>query len=193
MQSHLSYLDGLLVSPVQIDPGEDVMTTTLSKTASVLGAFALTATMATSADARIVRVEITKTEPAFAGATFGSVGGYLRLTGKAYGEVDPNLAQNTIIQDLSLAPRNAPGLVEYVTDIEILKPVDMAKSNNTLLVEVHNRGRKLILRNFNDGVSADTSKLNNLVEAGDGLVWLAGRCAARRQPSDAQSSYGKES
>ena len=43
----------------------------------------------TVSQARIVRLEITETKPAFGGRSFGEVGAYERVIGKAYGEVDP--------------------------------------------------------------------------------------------------------
>jgi hypothetical protein len=127
-----------------------------------------------AAYARIVRVEILQEELAFGGQSFGEVGTYVRLTGKAYGEIDPNLPQNAIIQDIRLAPRNAHGRVEYVTDIDILRPVDLTKGNNILLFEVHNRGRKLLLRNFNADLKGNQIDYNNLSDAGDGFLMRAG-------------------
>jgi hypothetical protein len=97
---------------------------------------------ADTSDARITRIEITQRAPAFDGATFGAAGAYEQLDGTAYGEIDPGDPLNAIIQDLSLAPRNARGMVEYSMDISILKPVDMSKGNHTLLYETVNRGRK---------------------------------------------------
>jgi hypothetical protein len=79
---------------------------------------------AASAEARITRIEVTKVEPAFSGQSFETVGPYERLTGKAYGEVDPRSPANALIQDITLAPRNSRGMVEYVTDIDILRPAD---------------------------------------------------------------------
>ncbi|WP_204324595.1 hypothetical protein, partial [Stenotrophomonas maltophilia] len=64
-------------------------------------------------EARIVRIDITRQEPAFGGRSFGQVGAYIRLTGKAHGEIDPRLARNALIQDIALAPRNISGMVEY--------------------------------------------------------------------------------
>ena len=128
----------------------------------------------TGAEARIVRIEITSETPAFGGEAFGTAGSYVHLRGKAHGEVDPALPHNAIIQDLQLAPRNARGMVEYTTDIEILRPADLAKGNNLLLVEVHNRGRKLQLRNFNLGVPADAARLNAVADAGDGYLMREG-------------------
>ena len=39
--------------------------------------------------------------------------GYERLTGHAYGELDPKNPLNAIITDIQFAPRNARGMVEY--------------------------------------------------------------------------------
>src|SRR5688572_17134153 len=98
---------------------------------------------ASPAEAAITRIEITRVEsPTFAGATFGGAGQYEKLVGRAYGEVDPRDHANRIIQDLSLAPRNARGMVEYVTDIYILKPVDLRRGNGILLFDFMNRGNK---------------------------------------------------
>ena len=103
-------------------------------------------------EARIVRVEISKVEPAFNGQSFGGAGSYERLTGVAHGELDPKSPRNKIIQDIDLAPRNARGMVEYTTQVELLKPVDQTRGNGVLLFEVVNRGRKLALSFFNAGV-----------------------------------------
>ena len=122
------------------------------------------------AEARIVRLEITKTEAAFEGKTFGAVGGYEKLTGKAFGALDPKTPENSLIQDIALAPRNANGLVEYVTDIEILRPKDASKGNGVLLIEVVNRGNKTSLRNYNAGMPGDLADLNAVKSGGDGFL-----------------------
>ena len=102
------------------------------------------------AEARITRIEITSTEsPTFKAAdgtarTFGSVGAYEKLRGKAYGEVDPHDRRNRVITDIELAPRNARGNVEYSMDVYILKPVNLRDGNDKLFVEVNNRGNKLL-------------------------------------------------
>jgi hypothetical protein len=126
------------------------------------------------AQARIVRIEITRTEPAFEGRQFGTVGAYERLIGRAYGAIDPRSARNRIIQDIALAPRNAAGLVEYATDIEILRPRDAAKANGILLVEVVNRGNKLVIRNLNAGVRPVVAELNTVMNPGDGFLMEQG-------------------
>src|SRR5882762_5321877 len=103
---------------------------------------AATVVYVSAAEARITRIEITKTEIAFGGQSFGPVGTFQRLTGKAYGEVDPRAPANAIIQDISLAPKNAKGMVEYVTDVDILRPTDRSKSNGVLFLNIVNRGNK---------------------------------------------------
>ena len=96
------------------------------------------------ADARITRIEITSVEsPTFEGRTFGDVGAYEKLRGKAYGEVDPRDPQNAVITDIELAARNANGKVPYSMDIYILKPVILRQGNRKLFMEVNNRGSKL--------------------------------------------------
>jgi hypothetical protein len=45
------------------------------------------------------------------------------------GEIDSADPANSGIQDINLAPRNTWGMVKYVTNIELLKPADMARGN----------------------------------------------------------------
>jgi hypothetical protein len=123
-----------------------------------------------SASARITRLEILKTEPAFGGQSFGTVGPYQHITARAYGVIDPNDPANAIVQDLALAPRDAQGRVEYTTNVELLKPADMAHGNHVLFFEVNNRGNKLALGSFDEGVSSSAADSNALTTPGDG--WL---------------------
>ena len=91
------------------------------------------------------RLTISSTED-FPG-TWGSVGAYQRLTGTLAGEVDPKARQNAIIQDLSLAPVNARGMVEYSAEFVLIKPKDMSRSNGVLRYDAPNRGNILTLVN----------------------------------------------
>ena len=118
------------------------------------------------AEARITRIDITRTEPAFGGANFGEVGPYEYLIGTAHGEVDPADRHNSIIQDITLAPRNARGGVEYSMDVIILKPLDMARGNFTLLYDVVNRGHMVAPSMFNLGATGG----NAPAAAGDGFL-----------------------
>ena len=103
---------------------------------------ALMVGVAATADARITALEIEKTEPFAAGTSFGAAGEYVRITGRAKGELDPALPVNKGIVNLDKAPRNARGMVEYETDFFILRPADPAKGNRKMIYEVNNRGRK---------------------------------------------------
>jgi hypothetical protein len=98
--------------------------------------------------ARVVRVEITGSEPFVSKAYTGAYGPYELVTGRVYHEVDPADPLNTPIVDLDKAPRNAKGLVEFSADLQILKPIDTAKGSRRLLYIVVNRGRPN--NDFND-------------------------------------------
>src|SRR5262249_28618601 len=123
--------------------------------------------LAHEAQARITRIVFTRVEsPTFGGQSFGAVGQFEKLVGTAFGEVDPNDPHNAIIQDIQLAPRNARGMVEYSTDVYIIKPIDMSKGNEMLFYNVHNRGNKGGLNTFNIGVGGG----NEPTGAGDGFL-----------------------
>jgi Alpha/beta hydrolase domain len=147
------------------------MTGWFGRAAIALGVIVFTVA---EADARITHIEITKTEPAFGGQPFGDIGPYERLTGRVTGELDPADPANSGIQDINLAPRNARGMVEYVTNIELLKPVDMARGNRILFFEVNNRGNKLAPVNFNEGVMGGVADRNALSSPGDGWLMRTG-------------------
>ena len=87
---------------------------------------------AIDADARVIRIEISKVEPA--------APGFEKLSGKAYGELDPSDPKNALITDIQSAPRNARGKVEYVATFALIKPTDMSKASGVLMYSVVNRG-----------------------------------------------------
>ncbi len=120
----------------------------------------------TSTEARITRIVLVES-PTFGGASFGDVGQFEKLVGVAEGEVDPSHPLNAVIQDIELAPRNARGMVEYSTDIYIIKPVDMTRGNRMLFYNVVNRGNKGGFTTFNLGA---TQVSNEPTGAGDGFL-----------------------
>ena len=150
---------------------------------SILGGLSIAGTLlmttvlcAAPSEARITRIEISKIEPAFEGAQFGAVGTYERVIGRAYGEVDPNLRANAIIQDIDHAPRNAKGFVEYVTDVDILRPADRSKGNGILFFNVVNRGNKggLFNADIPFGLPQNIADNNAPKVAGDGFMMKQG-------------------
>ncbi|HEY4734191.1 MAG TPA: alpha/beta hydrolase domain-containing protein [Gemmatimonadaceae bacterium] len=87
--------------------------------------------------ARVVRVEILSRADitgTFAGKT------YERLTGRVYFAFDPRNPNNKQIVDLALAPRNANGEVEAVSEFVILRPKDAASSADLAVIDIVNRG-----------------------------------------------------
>src|SRR5437868_4410453 len=95
-------------------------------------AFAVLALACTAAEAAVTRFDIQRRE-VIPGPGFGATGAYERIVGRFHGELDPEHAMNKDIVDIGLAPKNARGRVEYSADLDILKPVDMAKGNGALL------------------------------------------------------------
>jgi hypothetical protein len=130
--------------------------------------------MAGSADARITKIVIARREsPTFGGTSFGAAGPYEKLVGRAYGEVDPSDPRNAVITDIGLAPRNARAMVEYATDIYILRPVDRSKGNHKLFFESNNRGNIRSFSVMNDARSGGNDPTTP-ADAGNGYLMRQG-------------------
>ena len=150
-----------------------MLSLTTALTASAL--VGITAFGPTEAQARITRIEIKRVEqPTFQGRTFGTVGAYEKLLGRAFGEVDPKDPRNAVIVDIANAPKNARGMVEYDTDFMILKPVDLAKGNHRLWFEVNNRGSLGAFQQYNDARSDDGNNPTTAEDAGTGFIMRQG-------------------
>jgi hypothetical protein len=138
----------------------------------------LTLAVAVSSQAGLLHIEVTERTDVLDGRPFGSAGPYERIVGKAYFGVDPTLEANRIITDIGKAPRNERGLVEFSSDLYVLKPRDPAKGNGAVLYEVSNRGRKGMLQMFNrartslDPRTAEEIGDGFLMEQGYTLFWL---------------------
>ncbi len=125
----------------------------------LLAAIAISALAgAAPSHARITKIVIDeKVSPVFCRdadcASYGSAGQYEQIAGRAFGELEPGLPLNSIIQDIALA-KDADGKVRYVTTFVITKPVDMTKASGLLWHDVPNRGRPVTLapmeRGFGD-------------------------------------------
>jgi hypothetical protein len=121
----------------------------------------------------IESLEIRSITDAFGGESFGSVGPYEYVAGVAHGRLDPNNPANAGIIDLDKAPRDSDGLVEYQTDVGILRPKDPSKGSRVLFYDVVNRGNKLALSSyFNEGAADLTDPGNGfLMRQGYTVVW----------------------
>src|SRR5262249_31051179 len=129
-----------------------------------------------TAEGRITKLVVTTVQsPTFAGTTFGSVGAYEKIAGRAFGEVDPSDPRNATITDLAFAPRNSAGMGEYSMDGYPLKTVDMTRSSRKLFYEANNRGLKLATGVIN---TIDKLLLSNdptsPTDAGDGFLMRRG-------------------
>src|SRR5271156_3260762 len=97
------------------------------------------------ARAAVERIEIIDRHELADGASFGPAGPYEKLRGRAWFALDPSAPANQAIADLRLAPRDAQGLVHFDAEFFMLRPVDGARAEGTLLYDVPNRGSLAML------------------------------------------------
>jgi hypothetical protein len=122
--------------------------------ASALTAFML-ASGVRAASAEVIRVDVTTRTDT------GS--GYEQVTGKLHFAVDPKNPRNAVIADIDKAPKNAAGLVEFVADFSLERPV--SGGNGAALIDVVNRGSTTALRlnrSARPGDTADDGLLRKL-------------------------------
>lgn len=97
----------------------------------------------------IERFEIVRRESYFGGQAFGASGAYERIDAIAHYAVDPDAPANQNITDLALAEQDN-GLVHFTGDVTLLIPSE--GSNRSLLLELPNRGNRVLDRMFNQGI-----------------------------------------
>jgi hypothetical protein len=83
------------------------------------------------ANARVTRIVIDGPPTAVTGQP-----GYEQLTGRAFGQLDPNDSHNTIITDIGLVQ----GTPTYIASFVIRKPKDMSLASGVMWHDVPNRG-----------------------------------------------------
>jgi hypothetical protein len=98
-----------------------------------IGAVLICLASCATAHAELVSLEIQSKKPWLGG-------NYEKLQGKAHFAIDPKSAVNQRIADISYAPVNAQGKVEFTSDFIIVRPADSKKSRHAALIEVPNRG-----------------------------------------------------
>src|SRR5688572_1348207 len=97
----------------------------------------------------VTGLTIDKREVVLGRKAFGDAGAYEKIIGTIRFAADPDHPLHRQITDIGLAPKNAQGRVEFSGDFYVLKPVDAAKGNGRLLLDVPNRGRKVAIDIFN--------------------------------------------
>ncbi|OYU74591.1 MAG: hypothetical protein CFE45_34490, partial [Burkholderiales bacterium PBB5] len=110
-------------------------------TRRLLVATSILLTLATSVQARVVRIVIDETVPEpVPASTAAPAIAYERIAGRAFGELDPTRPGNALIQDIDLA-KDADGQVRYVASFVIYRPIDPVKASGLMWHDVPNRGR----------------------------------------------------
>jgi hypothetical protein len=127
--------------------------------------FLLFLCLATTAEARVVRVEVLSRTPIEADPAYPNRPAYEKIIARVHFAVSPKSIHNQPIVDLDKADkasRNAAGEVEFSSDLFLLRPI--AKGNDALFLEIPNRGGKGIL-SLVDGGKADPGSTKDLGDA----------------------------
>ncbi len=122
--------------------------------------------------AGVREVRVDEVRPAFRGRSFGTVGRYEQVRGSIVGWVDPGDPRNAPIADLTNAPRNGRGFVEYEVDFTLLRPVDPSRGNHRLVYEPTNRGNVVSLFFLNGAPPLNDP--SEALDAGNGFLMREG-------------------
>ena len=113
--------------------------------------------------------EIISRNPIGDDSHYKDIGPYEFITGRLYYSIDPKHPDSQLITDINLISTNNKGEIEFSSDIQILKPVNM-KDDTNLLFDVVNRGNRNVL-GFNNS-SHTTSDENP--DIGNGFLMKQG-------------------
>lgn len=107
--------------------------------------------LAPAAQARVSRIVVDETKPLPPAP--GQTLAYEQISGRAFGELDPALPGNAIIQDIRLGLA-ADGKLHYVASFVVTRPVDATQASGLMWHDVPNRGWPITLnareRRFGD-------------------------------------------
>ena len=129
-------------------------------------------TFSNSAHAEVTRIEIVSRADILGGNSFGTVGAYEKIIGKAYFSIDPSHPRNVAIVDVDKASRDAAGHVTFSADLYVIAPKDVTRGNGVALFDVLNRGRKNIIQQFNR--ASQVPDPTNEADFGDGFLMRQG-------------------
>jgi hypothetical protein len=144
----------------------------MKKPVIATAALAVALAWAPASQARVTKIIVDRTAALAGDAT------YETITGRAFGELDPNDEHNTLITDIQIAPRNANGKVEYIASFFIVKPVDMSKTSGLLWHDVPNRGGRITI----------SSDLRAQGDIGLSSGWQGDNAGATAVPANADSA-----
>ena len=122
------------------------------------------------------RAEVTRVDIAPA-RRISATSGYEKIVGTIHFAVDPKRSAQSPASSISTRRRrNAAGRVEFSSDLYILRP-KAPRGNGAALVDILNRGNKMVLNGFNRGGSPDPATENDLgdeflMRFGFTIVWV---------------------
>ncbi|MFV0296415.1 MAG: alpha/beta hydrolase domain-containing protein [Hyphomicrobiaceae bacterium] len=128
--------------------------------------------MSDASGRRSIRIEIKERFSFAGGLSFGDVGAYEMLKGRAHIGVDPAGPDGPQVCDLDKASVRSDGLVHFSTDIAVLRPVDPARGNKRIFFDWGNRGNIRCLQFFNDAVGSNDPR--TAAHAGNGFLMRRG-------------------
>ena len=124
-----------------------------SKIAAIAIVLLLTSLAPAPAWARVLGIDVERRVPVLARGAFETTAGeaiaYELIEGRVRFGFEPANEANARVTDLARAPRDAAGLVRASADFSVLQPIDPAQRRGTVVVDVPNRGRKLVLAGMN--------------------------------------------
>src|SRR4249920_290788 len=112
-------------------------------TALTTAALAVLLAWTPPAEARVTRIVINTSVDPDPTLSNGAPFAIKRITGRAFGELDPKDSHNAIIQDIELAPKNANGRVEYQATFQLILPSDPANLSGLMWQDVPSRGGRV--------------------------------------------------
>ncbi|MDE1949891.1 MAG: peptidase, partial [Burkholderiales bacterium] len=160
------------------------------------GSTATTAQATTAAAGSVDQFQVVSAVDAFGGATpAGAAGPYVVITGIVHGKLDPKNAANAGIVDLANAPVDAAGMVEYSTDVVILRPKSASTARRVLFYDVVNRGNKLALSSFVGGGAlttgaAPSAAFPSILRRGYTVVWSGWQGSIAQTGNGASAAVG---
>jgi len=133
---------------------------------------------APSAHARVLSIEVDRRVPILDGRPFEGGIAYELIEGRVRFGFDPKSPANARVSDLDLAPLAESALVEAWSEFVVLQPIDPKQRNGTAVVDVANRGRRLILDGMNrvqkDFMAPATRDPAVAADWGDGFLMSQG-------------------
>ena len=149
--------------------------------------------------AGITKIVIEKREPFAKGHEFGITGGYEKLAGKAYGEVDPKAKHNKNIVNLAKAPKNERGRVEYLDGCFYFEAARHGARQPDDLLRCRQPRQSRLARQLwrraqqrSDNARPRRRWIHDAPRLQPDMERLAGRYASQRRPIDGELSRGKK-